>query len=75
MKDCRILWNNCLGVIRDNISEAAFNTWFAPIIPLKYEHDVLTVQVPSQFFYEYLEGKYLDLIQLALFKEIGRAHV
>lgn len=71
MKDCRILWNNCLGVIRDNISEAAFNTWFAPIIPLKYEHDVLTVQVPSQFFYEYLEGKYLDLIQLALFKEIG----
>lgn len=65
------LWNNCLKVIRDNISESAFNTWFAPIVPLKYEDDVLTVQVPSQFFYEYLEDKYLDLIQQTLYREIG----
>ncbi|MDR1742778.1 MAG: chromosomal replication initiator protein DnaA [Dysgonamonadaceae bacterium] len=69
--DFKHLWNNCLVVIRDNISEAAFNTWFAPIIPLKYKDNVLTVQVPSQFFYEYLEDKYLDLIQRTLYREIG----
>ena len=66
-----ILWSNCLNVIKDNIPEPAFNTWFAPIVPLNYENNVLTIQVPSQFFYEYLEDKYLDIIQQTLYREIG----
>lgn len=73
--DFKILWNNCLNVIRDNISDAAFNTWFAPIIPLNYNDNVLTVQVPSQFFYEYLEEKYIDLIQQTLYREIGEGTI
>lgn len=73
--DCRILWNNCLDVIRDIIPEAAFNTWFAPILPLKYEDNILTIQVPSQFFYEYLEDKYIDLIQQTLYRKIGRGTI
>ncbi len=73
--DCRLLWNNCLNVIRDNIPEPAFNTWFLPIVPLKYKDHVLTVQVPSQFFYEYLEDKYLDLIQQTLYREIGEGTI
>ncbi len=70
-----ILWSNCLDVIRDNIAEPAFNTWFAPIVPLNYEDNVLTIQVPSQFFYEYLEDKYLDLIQQTLYREIGEGTI
>lgn len=70
-----ILWNNCLDVIRDNIPEPAFKTWFAPIVPLNYEDSVLTIQVPSQFFYEYLEDKYLDLIQQTLYREIGEGTI
>jgi chromosomal replication initiator protein len=73
--NCTDLWNNCLNVIRDNIPEPAFNTWFAPIVPLKYEKQVLTIQVPSQFFYEYLEDKYLDLIQQTLYREIGEGTI
>ncbi len=73
--NCRHLWNKCLHVIKDNISEVAFNTWFAPIIPLKYEDNMLTVQVPSQFFYEYLEDKYIDLIQKTLYREIGEGTI
>jgi len=74
-RDCRLLWNNCLNVIRDNIPEPAFNTWFLPIVPLKYQDHVFTVQVPSQFFYEYLEDKYLDLIQHTLYREIGEGTI
>jgi len=74
-RDFKNLWNNCLNVIRDNIPEVAFNTWFAPIIPLKYKDSVLTVQVPSQFFYEYLEEKYIDLIQQTLYREIGEGTI
>lgn len=70
-KDTQELWNNCLKVVRDNISEAAFETWFLPIIPLSYKDNVFTIQVPSQFFYEYLEDKFVDLLKVTLHREIG----
>ncbi|MCC8146488.1 MAG: chromosomal replication initiator protein DnaA [Bacteroidales bacterium] len=60
------LWNQCLSIIKDNVSHSIYNTWFTPIIPLKYEGSDFTIQVPSQFFYEYLEEKYADLIFHAL---------
>jgi len=65
------LWNRCLHVIRDNVPETTFNTWFVPIVPLKYEDSALTVQVPSQFFYEFLEDKFVELLRATLYKEIG----
>jgi chromosomal replication initiator protein len=65
------LWNRCLQVIRDNVPETTFNTWFVPIVPLKYEDNTLTVQVPSQFFYEFIEDKFVDLLRATLYKVIG----
>jgi len=65
------LWNRCLNVIKDNISEASFNTWFAPIVSLKYENNVFVLQVPSQFFVEYIEEKYIDLLRMTLYREVG----
>lgn len=66
------LWDNCLKVIKDNIPEAAYKTWFLPIVPLSYEDKIFTIQVPSQFFYEYLEDKFVDLLRVTLHREIGR---
>ncbi len=66
------LWANCLSIIKDNVSENAFNTWFQPIVPLKYDEKDFTIQVPSQFFYEYLEEKYADLIHASLTRIIGK---
>lgn len=65
------LWNNCLSIIRDNISEASFNTWFAPIVALKYEDSIFVLQVPSQFFVEYIEEKYIDLLRMTLYRVVG----
>jgi chromosomal replication initiator protein len=65
------LWNRCLNVIKDNISEAAFNTWFIPIVSLKYENNIFVLQVPSQFFVEYIEEKYIDLLRKTLYREVG----
>ena len=48
---CTTVWNDCLEVIRENVGEENFNTWFKPIVPLRVDGDVLTIQVPSQFFY------------------------
>ena len=65
------LWNRCLEIIRDNVPEQTYKTWFLPIIPLKYEDKTLVVQVPSQVFYEFLEDKFVDLLRKTLYKVIG----
>jgi chromosomal replication initiator protein len=65
------LWHRCLRVIRDNVSETTFSTWFAPIVPLSYENNVITLQVPSQFFYEYIEETFVELLRMTLRREIG----
>jgi chromosomal replication initiator protein len=65
------IWNNCLKIIRDNVPSISFRTWFEPIIPLRIEENVLTIQVPSPFFYEYLEEQYIDILRKTLRKELG----
>ena len=62
------LWNKCLGVIKDNISDSAFTTWFKPIIPLSYINKEIVLQVPTMFFYEYIEEKYSDLLSATIKK-------
>lgn len=65
------VWDNCLNVIKDNIHLQSFKTWFEPIIPIKLENSVLTIQVPSQFFYEWLEEHYIVLLKKTIRKELG----
>ncbi len=66
------VWANCLSLIRDNVPLQSFKTWFEPIKPVKLEGKVLTIQVPSVFFYEWLEEHYVTLLKKALKKELGQ---
>jgi chromosomal replication initiator protein len=70
-KSFETTWENCLSVIKDNVSIQAFKTWFEPIKPIKLKSKILTIQVPSQFFYEWLEEHYIDLLKKTIRKEIG----
>jgi len=65
------LWSKCLEVFKDNINEASFNTWFMPIVPLQYDNNVLVLQVPSQYFVEFIEEKYIDLLRKTLYRVLG----
>jgi len=65
------IWSRCLNIIRDNITPSSFNTWFAPIKPVKIENDILTILVPSQFYYEWLEEHYIDLLKRSIKRELG----
>jgi len=67
----KIVWDNCLKVIKDNINLQSYITWFEPIKPVKLDDHVLTIQVPSQFFYEWLEEHYIGLLRKTIKKEIG----
>ena len=65
------IWNNCLVFINDNIQPQAYKTWFEPIKPVKLSENALSIQVPSKFFYEWLEEHYVKLLKVALTKELG----
>ncbi|TGE10347.1 chromosomal replication initiator protein DnaA [Hymenobacter fodinae] len=71
LKDCRTVWVNCLRVIKANIGEQSFKTWFQPIVPVQLHNNVLIIQVPSQFFYEWLEEHYVDVLKKAIYQELG----
>ncbi len=65
------VWNNCLNFIQNNIDPKQFNLWFRPIKPVSLVESTLTIEVPSEFFREYLESAYLDILKVALKKELG----
>lgn len=65
------VWNNCLQIIKDNIPAQSFKTWFEPINALRLEGNVLTIQVPSLFFYEWLEEHYVGLLRKTVKKQLG----
>lgn len=71
-KTAESAWNNCLAFIQDNINnEQAYKTWFEPIKAVKLVDNSLSIQVPSKFFYEWLEEHYVKLLKVALTKELG----
>lgn len=64
-------WEQCLEIIKDNISYQKFKSWFEPIDPVKLEDNTLTIQVPSQFWYEWLEEHYYGMLRSTLAKVLG----
>lgn len=65
------VWGNCLLFIKDNIQPQAYKTWFEPIDAVKLADKALSIQVPSKFFYEWLEEHYVKILKVALQKELG----
>ena len=64
-------WERCLQIIKDNLSQKEYETWFVPVVPLRYEAQVLALQVPSMFIAEVLENKYFDLLSKAIQRVFG----
>lgn len=65
------VWESCLQIIKDNIPAQSYKTWFEPIKSLRLDGSVLTIQVPSLFFYEWLEEHYVGLLRKTIKKELG----
>ncbi|MFM2206068.1 MAG: chromosomal replication initiator protein DnaA [Bacteroidota bacterium] len=70
-KTCESVWKKCLQIIKDNVTPQSFKTWFEPIKPVKLDGKVLTIEVPSQFFYEWLEEHYITLLKKVIRQQLG----
>lgn len=70
-RHCVEIWSECLKMIKENTQVQSYKTWFEPIVPIAYSNDTLIIQVPSQFFYEYLETHYISLLKLTINRVLG----
>lgn len=64
-------WQQCRQILTDNLTPSAFQTWFAPIVPLSFENNVLILLVKSHFIAEYIEENYINLLSRVLFRVFG----
>lgn len=64
-------WSRCLEIIRDNVSPHVFATWFEPIKAQSFASSQLVVNVPSQFFCEWIEEHYYPLLQRTIVEVLG----
>ncbi len=71
-KSGKDVWDKCLKLIRSQVEEQSFNTWFSPIVPHVLNGSSLIIQVPSIYFYEYLEEKYVGLLRKAVVAVLGQ---
>jgi chromosomal replication initiator protein len=69
--DAILAWKNCLIKIKENVSLMTYNTWFLPIKPVDLEDSTLRVQIPSQFFWEWIEEHFNNLITRTIKEVIG----
>jgi chromosomal replication initiator protein len=65
------VWSACLELARERVNTQSFKTWFEPIRPLRLEAGRLTIEVPSQFFYDWLEEHYYTLINTIITRVLG----
>ena len=72
MEEYQSVWEQCLQIIKDNIDEGNFATWFQPIKAIGLKDKVLTVQVPSLYYYEWIEGNYWQLLKSAIHRVLGK---
>src|SRR5438876_11275784 len=71
-KTAEKVWTNCLKIIKDIVEWQHYKTWFEPIQPVSVKNNILVIQVPSQFFFEYLEEHYVNLLGKTLKREMGK---
>ncbi len=64
-------WEECLEIIKGKISSQGYQTWVKPIIPVSYVDEKLILRVPSQFFFEWLESNYQEIIHAAVKRKFG----
>lgn len=69
--DSSLAWKNCLLKIKESVSQMTYNTWFLPIKPVDLQESTLKVQIPSQFFWEWIEEHFNDLITNTIKEVLG----
>lgn len=69
--DANSVWKNCLTIIKDGVNPLTFNTWFLPIRPVSFENNIIKIQLPTQFFWEWIDEHYNHILNKAIQTVLG----
>ena len=71
MDELTLKWKECQRILKENLTTSAYQTWFAPIVPVSFDNQTLVLRVKSQFIAEYIEENYIQLLSRVLFRVFG----
>jgi len=60
------LWSLTYKKLKESLPDHAINTWFEPVVPIAIADGELILEVPNQFFYEWIDSHYRQNISGAL---------
>lgn len=69
--DANLVWKNCLTHIKENVTLMTYNTWFLPIRPISIKDNNLKVQLPNQFFWEWIDEHFSTIVKKTIFEVLG----
>ncbi len=69
--DANSVWKNCLTRIKENVTLMTYNTWFLPIRPVSFNDNNLKVQLPNQFFWEWIDEHFSTIVKKTVFDVLG----
>lgn len=69
--DANLVWKNCLTRIKENVTLMTYNTWFLPIRPVSFNDNNLKVQLPNQFFWEWIDEHFSTIVKKTVFDVLG----
>lgn len=72
LEQAQSVWSACLNILNENVTSQSFKTWFEPIVPMNLRGGTLTVQVPSQFFYDWIEEHFEGMINSTITRVLGK---
>jgi chromosomal replication initiator protein len=69
--DANLVWKNCLTRIKENVTLMTYNTWFLPIRPISIDDNNLKVQLPNQFFWEWIDEHFSTIVKRTIRDVLG----
>ena len=69
--EANLIWKNCLTRIKENVTLMTYNTWFLPIRPVSINDNNLKVQLPNQFFWEWIDEHFSTIVKRTILDVLG----
>jgi len=69
--DANSVWKSCLTRIKENVTLMTYNTWFLPIRPVSLNENNLKVQLPNQFFWEWIDEHFSTIVKKTIHDVLG----
>tara|TARA_B100000953_G_C18016934_1_gene419567 strand:- start:378 stop:1721 length:1344 start_codon:yes stop_codon:yes gene_type:complete len=66
MSSYKTLWNKLKKEIKETTNERMFGTWIEPVKPIALNRNILVLELPNQFFYEWIETHYKNQFEKIL---------